>query len=115
MDEKNDENKYLISEQKKLIKEKQMLIENQGGSAGNKNYKDDKELIKELTQQIEELNLKLSRYPYDLSESEELISVIVISTDKKIHQSIVCKNTEKFSKLEDILYKEHPEIIDSNN
>ncbi len=118
MDEKNDENKYLISEHKKLnelVEEKQMLIANQGGNGGNKNFKDDKELIKELTQQLEELNLKLSRYPYDLSEGEELISVIVISTDKKIYQSIVCKSTEKFSKLEDILYKEHPEIIDPNN
>ena len=61
------------------------------------------------------MKLKLSRYPYDLSEGEELISVIFISNDEMIHQSIICKNTEKFSRLEEILYKVHPEYSVSDN
>ena len=57
---------------------------------------------------------KLFRYPYDLSEGEQLISVIITSLDQKIHQSIICKNTEKFSRLEERLYKEAPDYFDSD-
>ena len=113
--EKNKKIDYLINENKKLnelIKEKQMLIENQSRNAINNDS--DKKIIK-LYDNLEELKLKLSRYPYDLSEGEELISVIFTSTDQKIHQSIICKNTEKFSRLEEILYKAHPEYSDSDN
>ena len=60
------------------------------------------------------MQLKLSRYPYDLSEGEELISVIITSPDQKILKSIICKNTENFFRLEGILFKETPYYIDSN-
>jgi glutamate synthase domain-containing protein 1 len=70
--------------------------------------------IEGLNKKIEELKLKLSRYPYDLSEGEELISVIIMSIDQKIHQSFICKNTEKFSRLEEIIYKEAPDYMESD-
>ena len=60
------------------------------------------------------MKLKLSRYPYDLSEGEELISVIFSSPDQKILQSIICKNTENFSRLEEILFEASPDYMDSN-
>ena len=40
--------------------------------------------------------------------------MIFTSLDQKIHQSIICKNTEKFSRLEEILYKEAPDYFDSD-
>ena len=42
------------------------------------------------------------------------MSVIIMSTDHKIHQSYICKNTEKFSRLEEILYKDAPDYMDSD-
>ena len=96
-----------------LVKEKEELIEKQKNNSTNKNYSGN-ELIVELYQEIKDLKIKLSRYPYDLSEGEELMSVIITSSDQKIHQSIICKNTEKFSRIEEILYKEAPDYIDSN-
>ena len=41
--------------------------------------------------------------------------MIFTSKDQKLHQSMICKNTEKFSNLEEILYKEHPEYRDLFN
>ena len=41
--------------------------------------------------------------------------MIFTSTDQKLYQSIICKNTEIFSRLEEKLYKEHPEYRDSFN
>jgi hypothetical protein len=40
--------------------------------------------------------------------------VIITSPDQKIIQSIICKNTENFFRLEGILFKETPYYIDSN-
>ena len=88
-----------------------MLIENQSRNEIN----NDSDKLVKLYEKLEELKLKLSRYPYDLSEGEELISVIFTSTDQKIHQSIICKNTQKFCRLEEILYQAHPEYSDSDN
>jgi hypothetical protein len=100
-----------------LVAQQQIFIENQKKLPTNNintSYSADKDLIIELYKKIEELKLKLSRYPYDLSQGEKLISVIFTSPDQKIHQSIICKNTEKFSRLEEILYKEAPNYFDSN-
>jgi hypothetical protein len=100
-----------------LVAQQQIFIENQKKFPTNNmntSYSSNKDLIIELYKKIEELKLKLSRYPYDLSQGEKLISVIFTSTDQKIHQSIICKNTEKFSRLEEILYKESPKHFDSN-
>jgi hypothetical protein len=100
-----------------LVAQQQIFIENQKKLPTNNinaSYCADKDLIIELYKKIEELKLKLSRYPYDLSQGEKLISVIFTSPDQKIHQSIICKNTEKFSRLEEILYKEAPKYFESN-
>ena len=64
---------------------------------------------------IDELKIKLSRYPIDLLEGEKLISVIFSSFDEKIHYSVICKNTEKFIKLEEKLYTNYPEYSETEN
>ena len=63
---------------------------------------------KEIKDKNEEIkNLKL-RFPFELSENEELMSVIFISTDSSILHSIICKNTDQFTKIETQLYNEYP-------
>ena len=64
---------------------------------------------------IEDLRLKLSRFPFELSEGEKLISIIFTSTDQKIHYSIICKNTEIFYNLELKLYQKYNELSEVEN
>ena len=72
-------------------------------------------IIKKLQKDIDELKNKLSLYPFELSKGEKLISVIISSSDENILYSIICKNTEKFSKLEEKLYKDNPEYSNFDN
>ena len=65
--------------------------------------------ILEKDKEIKELRLKLSRYPIQLEEGEKLISIIFVSSDQKVHYSIICKNTSKFSIIEGKLYEEYNE------
>ena len=63
----------------------------------------------EKDKEIKELKLKLSRYPFQLEDGEKLMSVIFLSYDQKVHYSIICKNTDKFSYIEGKLYEEYPD------
>ena len=58
---------------------------------------------------IEELKEKISRYPFELNEGEKMISIIYISSDENIIGSIICKNTDNFSKIEKEIYEMYPE------
>lgn len=68
--------------------------------------------ILEKDKEIKELTLKLSRYPFQLEDGEKLISVIFISSDQKVHYSMICKNTTKFSIIEGKLYEEYKDYED---
>ena len=72
-------------------------------------------IIKELNKEIDKLKEKLSRYPFELSKGEKLISVIFTSSDENMFYSIICKNTQKFTELEEKLYNDYPEYSKSNN
>ena len=73
------------------------------------------ETIIEKDKEIKELKLKLSRLPFTLEEGEKLISIIFISSDQKLHFSVICKNTEKFHKIEGQLYESYPEYSENDN
>ena len=66
---------------------------------------------------ILELENELNIYKsYFLSEGEKLISVQFISTDQIINNfRAIAKNTDKFSKLEDLLYEKYPNYKDTEN
>ena len=83
----------------------------------NKNISNlDKDItIKKLYKDINDLKTKLSLYPFELSKGEKPISVIFSSLDENILYSIICKNTEKFIKLEEKLYKDYPEYSKFDN
>ena len=72
-------------------------------------------IIKELNKEIDKLKENLSRYPLELSKGEKLISVIFTSSDENIFYSIICKNTQKFTELEEKLYNDYPQYSKSNN
>ena len=76
------------------------------------------ELIKENEEKdrkIEKFKIKLSRYPFDLSTGERLISIVFTSSDRRILYSIICKNTDNFTKIENELYEKYPEYRNYEN
>jgi len=70
---------------------------------------------KEIKDKNEEIKNLKSRFPFELGENEKLMSVIFISPNQKIHYSIICKNTDQFTKIETQLYKEYPDCGDLEN
>ncbi len=67
---------------------------------------------------LEELRVKgkiISSFPVQVKEGEKLLSVIFESLDQKIHYSCICKNTDKFNTIENMLYKKYPEYLSSEN
>ena len=75
------------------------------------------ELIEEIRQKDKEIKELKSNLPFELSKGEKLMSVIFISSEQKIHHSIICKNTDKFNRLENVLYnvEEYKEFLNSEN
>ena len=70
------------------------------------------EEVKQKEKEIKELK---SKFPFELSIGEKLMTIIFTSTDQKIHYSFICKNTDKFSRLEALLYEIYPEYKESEN
>ena len=79
----------------------------------NSNINKDK--INELYEEIRTKDKIISNFPVKLSAGEQLLSVIFVSLDQKIHYSAICKNTDKFSKIENLLYDAYPEYTESEN
>ena len=66
--------------------------------------------------ELNELKIKLGRYPLDLNEGEELITVNFTSVDNTIqHYSLICKNTDMFNTVEKRLYDDYKEFFDMEN
>ena len=104
---------------RKLLK-KIKELENNKKTTGNLSSLNEKiinlyEELKIKEQKIEKLENALKRYPIELSENEKLMSIIINSSDEKIQYSIICKNTDKFIKIEGILYNEYPQYEELSN
>ena len=116
---KNEEYKNKINElennikelKKKLIeKDKLLKEENIKNNSLNEKIKETKVNIKELENEI-----KLFRTYYNFSSNEKLISIKFISINQDIDFTIITKNTDKFSKIENILFDKYPKYKDSEN
>ena len=110
--EKNN-NQQLYQRIKEL--EKIINIKDEQNLNNNLNNNLNKDKINELLEEIRIKDKIISNYPAQLSEGEKLISVIFVSSDQKLHYSVICKNTDKFSKIENMLYDEYPEYSESEN
>ena len=56
-----------------------------------------------------------SKCVFDLKKGEFLLPIIFQSVDSKIHYAIICKNTDRFNRIENILYDKYPEYIEYEN
>ena len=100
-------------EKNRILKEKINQFENLLNNTANSN-----ELLKAVLKkdkEIDELKLKLSRFPFELAQGEKLISIIFASTDENVLYSIICKNTDIFGNIELQLYEAHPKYSESVN
>ena len=126
LDNEINKNNNLNNQIKNLdILYKEKLIQNKNLMEANKRLSNELSLIKIkkeknnielnseemiiLYKKVKELKEKLSRYPIELLKGEKLISIIFTSSDQKLQHSIICKNTEKLSRLIEKLYKVYPE------
>ena len=50
-----------------------------------------------------------------LKSEGKIFSVTFISLDETVHYSVICKNKDKFSKIESMLYDKYPEYKGANN
>ena len=114
---KNDNNDLINK-----IKLLENNINNNINNINNNNYpNNDKKIIllmeelkiKENT--INDLKDIILKYAFDLKKGESLMPVIFQSIDSKIHYAIICKNTDRFNKIENILYDKYPEYIENEN
>ena len=103
--EENNKKDYLISE---LNKELQNLNDNLSNSLN-----EDK--MNELLEEIRIKDKIISSYPVKLLDGEKLLSVIFVSLDKKINYSVICKNTNIFNEVENMLYDAYPDYIETDN
>ena len=60
-------------------------------------------LYEELESKKNEIKEIQSRYPVTLSKDKKLICIILKSKDKKVLYPIICKSSDKFTKIEEIL------------
>jgi hypothetical protein len=125
-DLKKEQNKSELLEKKakeleQLLKDEKELkikIQEKGINSNDNNTNKLIEIYEELQKkdkQIQELKDIISRYPIELSKDEKLMTLIFISFDQRIHNAIICKNTDLFSKVEKSLYNEYPEYEENEN
>ena len=143
LNNKNSENEFskLLNEQKKLndkikelenkLKEKDDLINdyietiNKLQKSLNENIHQNENLneklirksneIKELKKEMDQLKIKMFKFPFELSEKEELVSIIITTIDESINISFLCKNKDKFIKIEKDFCNKYPQYKNLDN
>ena len=109
-----------IKDLESIILQKNEIIENEKlkNSTLNKKLKelenDSKNNLERIKIELEN-EINLFRKYYNFSEGEKLISIKFISGEQDINYSIITKNTEKFIKVEYILYEKYPKYTETTN
>ena len=114
---KNLEKELKIEKNKNFeLTEKNKELENLRNNNSNKDNKDNiMKLMDKLLLKEEEIQEMKSRYPFEISKGEKLMSVIFMSSNQEIHYSIICKDSDKFTSVENSLYDEFPRFRETEN
>lgn len=62
-----------------------------------------------LKKELEQLKKINSKFPLNLLENEYILVLLVITQDENIIFSLICKNTDKFKKVENKFYENYPQ------
>jgi len=105
LENEKNENKKLnnkikeLEELLKIEKEKNLKIIDNSDINNNKKILELFDDLRIKDKEIKELKELNSRYPFVLEKNEKIMSVIFISVDQKVHFSIICKNTDLFTRI----------------
>jgi len=112
-----NENEGIIKDLKNQLNElqKQNQLLNNKIIEKNDNNNEIIELMKNLEKKNDEIKELKSKNIFNLKEGEKLMTVIFISDDQHIHYAFICKNTDKFSSIEELLYEEYTEYKKKDN
>ena len=94
------------------------LFENNKNNNISNNDNKDKillSLMEQLKNKDDEIKKLNDKNKFDLKEGENLMPVIFQSTDSKIHYAFICKNTDKFNSIENMLYDKYHEYQENEN
>ena len=105
-----NEKKQFLNKNKKLNIEYNKIKEKL-----NQMDSESKEQINKREKLIKEYELKISKFPFEFSPGEKIMSIIFISFDQNIISSFICKNTDNFKLLENKFYEKHSEYKDLDN
>ena len=95
------------------LNEKNKEMEKLRNNVGNKDNV--LKLMDKLLLKEEEIQEMKSRYPFEILKGEKLISLIFMSYNQEIHYSIICKDSDKFTNVENLLYDEFPKFRETEN
>ena len=95
------------------LTEKNKEVQNIRTNAGDKDNV--LKLMDKLLSKEEEIQEMKSRYPFELLKGEKLISLIFMSYNQEIHYSLICKDSDKFTIVENLLYDEFPKFRETEN
>ena len=74
--------------------------------------------IIEFTDKLEEREKELNElneiFPFKYLKGDKIFTVTFITLNEDIHYSLICKNTDKFHRLEEAFYVKFPEFNNSN-
>ena len=102
-----DKDKKTVDDLKNSIKEKDDIISNLEDK--NKAFLN---VIKEYNGMKNALKLSLN---FDIKGEEKLMCLDFVSTNSIVHHAIICKNTQKFNEVENLLYEKYPQYKETNN
>ena len=107
----NEDYKNKINELEKKIKELEIKLQEKNNIINDEKIKNNNlnDKILELENEIKLLK------SYFLPNGEKLLSIKIKSVDQNIDFPITIKNTEYFSKIEQILYQKYPKYTETEN
>ena len=111
---KNKLNEYEKENQnlKNQINKLNNILNDVGNS--NNNLNKIVELMEELKMKENEIKDIKSILSFDIKKGDKLMTIIFYSVDQKYHYSLICKNTDKFSTIEQKLFEIFPECQEEN-
>ena len=105
LNEYEKENKDLKN---KIIYLNNILNNEKNKTISNNNLNKILELMEEIKKKEKEIKDIKSILPYDFKKGDKLMTIIFYSVDQDIHYSLICKNTDKFSNVEQKLFEQFP-------